>query len=296
MAKTILEVRDLRVSFQVYGGEVQAVRGVNFQVKEGEAVAIVGESGSGKSVTAQAIMRLIPTPPARIKEGAILLEGQDLAALSEKEMQKVRGNKIGMIFQDPMTSLNPTMTIGMQIMEGLIQHQRLSKSAAKERAIELLAMVGISNPETRIKQYPHQMSGGMRQRVMIAMALAAHRRRTDHGAGRDDSGANFAAHEGASAENENVDHSDHARFGHCGRTVRSRDRHVRGTNCGNGNHAGNIPKPATSVHERLAQVAAAAQPGEGRTARSDLRDAAGHDSASARLRVLQPVQRSHGHL
>jgi len=172
MTKTILDVRDLRVSFRVYGGEVQAVRGVSFQVKEGEAVAIVGESGSGKSVTAQAIMRLIPTPPGEYKSGSIFFEGQDLAALSEKEMQKVRGNKIGMIFQDPMTSLNPTMTIGMQIMEGLMRHQRLKRNAAKARAIELLSMVGISNPDTRIKQYPHQMSGGMRQRVMIAMALA----------------------------------------------------------------------------------------------------------------------------
>jgi len=169
---TILDVRDLRVSFKVYGGEVQAVRGVSFQVKEGEAVAIVGESGSGKSVTAQAIMRLLATPPAQYKGGSILFEGRDLLTLSEREMQKVRGNKIGMIFQDPMTSLNPTMMIGMQIMESLIRHQRMSKSEAKKRAIELLTMVGIPNPETRIKQYPHQMSGGMRQRVMIAMALA----------------------------------------------------------------------------------------------------------------------------
>jgi len=172
VAKTILDVQDLRVSFNVYGGEVQAVRGVSFQVKEGEAVAIVGESGSGKSVTAQAIMRLIPTPPGQFKSGSIFFDGQDLLTLSEKAMQKVRGNKIGMIFQDPMTSLNPTMTIGMQIMEGLMLHQRLSKSEAKERAIELLSMVGIPDPESRIKQYPHQMSGGMRQRVMIAIALA----------------------------------------------------------------------------------------------------------------------------
>ena len=172
MAKTILDVRDLRVSFNVYGGEVQAVRGVSFQVKEGEAVAIVGESGSGKSVTAQAIMRLIAMPPGKFKSGSVIFEGRDLLTISEKEMQKVRGNKIGMIFQDPMTSLNPTMTIGMQIMESLIKHQRLRKSAAKARAIELLAMVGIPDPETRMKQYPHQMSGGMRQRVMIAIALA----------------------------------------------------------------------------------------------------------------------------
>lgn len=169
---TILDVQNLNVSFRVYGGEVQAVRGVSFQVKEGEAVAIVGESGSGKSVTAQTIMRLISTPPGIIKHGSIQFEGRDLLSLSEKEMQHVRGNKIGMIFQDPMTSLNPTMTIGMQIMEGLMKHQRLGKNAAKMRAIELLSLVGIPNPETRIHQYPHHMSGGMRQRVMIAIALS----------------------------------------------------------------------------------------------------------------------------
>jgi len=170
--KTILDVRQLSVSFDVYGGEVQAVRDVSFEVREGEAVAIVGESGSGKSVTAQTVMRLIATPPGKIKNGSVTLGGQDLLKLSEKEMQKVRGNKIGMIFQDPMTSLNPTMTVGKQIMEGLTQHEKLSAAEAKERAIQLLSMVGIPNPETRIGQYPHQFSGGMRQRVMIAIALA----------------------------------------------------------------------------------------------------------------------------
>jgi len=170
--KTILEVKNLSVSFDVYDGEVQAVRDVSFDVKEGEAVAIVGESGSGKSVTAQTIMRLIATPPGKIKNGTVTLDGQDLMSLSEKEMQNVRGNKIGMIFQDPMTSLNPTMTVGKQIMEGLTRHQKLSGAEAKERVVKLLTMVGIPNPETRLNQYPHQFSGGMRQRVMIAIALA----------------------------------------------------------------------------------------------------------------------------
>ncbi|MFC4306018.1 ABC transporter ATP-binding protein [Cohnella boryungensis] len=170
--KTILDVKNLSVSFDVYGGEVQAVRDVSFQMYEGEAIAIVGESGSGKSVTAQTIMRLIQTPPGKIRSGQIFLDQQDLLSLSEKEMQKVRGNKIGMIFQDPMTSLNPTMTVGKQIMEGLKQHQKLNGKAARARAIELLKMVGIPNPESRISQYPHQFSGGMRQRVMIAIALA----------------------------------------------------------------------------------------------------------------------------
>ncbi|MBH5320554.1 ABC transporter ATP-binding protein [Paenibacillus sp. GSMTC-2017] len=170
--KTLLEVKNLSVSFDVYGGEVQAIRDISFHVKKGESVAIVGESGSGKSVTAQSIMRLNPSPPSRIKSGSVKFDGQELLTLTEKEMQSVRGNKMGMIFQDPMTSLNPTLTVGVQIMEGLIKHQNVSKSDAMARAIEMLNLVGIPNPEQRIKQYPHQFSGGMRQRVMIAIALA----------------------------------------------------------------------------------------------------------------------------
>ncbi|AJY73529.1 ABC transporter ATP-binding protein [Paenibacillus beijingensis] len=170
--KPLLEVKNLSVSFDVYSGEVQAIRNISFEIKKGEAVAIVGESGSGKSVTAQSIMRLNPSPPSRIKNGSVLFEGQDLLTLTEKEMHEVRGNKIGMIFQDPMTSLNPTMTVGDQIMEGLTKHQQVRSAEAKARAIEMLSLVGIPNPEARIKQYPHQFSGGMRQRVMIAIALA----------------------------------------------------------------------------------------------------------------------------
>lgn len=170
--KTILEVDRLEVSFRVRGGEVQAVRGVSFDVKEGEAIAIVGESGCGKSVTAQTIMRLIPNPPGVIKGGAIRFKGEDLLRKTEKEMEAVRGKDIGMIFQDPMTSLNPTITIGKQITEGLIKHQRLSRAAAKNRAIELLELVGIPNPASRFSQFPHEFSGGMRQRAMISIALA----------------------------------------------------------------------------------------------------------------------------
>ncbi|HZG55906.1 ABC transporter ATP-binding protein [Paenibacillus sp.] len=172
MSETILEVKDLQVSFNVRGGEVQAVRGVSFDVKKGEAVAIVGESGCGKSVTAQTIMRLIPNPPGVIKNGSIRFKGEELTKKSEKEMEAVRGKDIGMIFQDPMTSLNPTLTIGRQITEGLIKHQKMSRNAAKERAIEILKLVGIPNPEARFAQYPHEFSGGMRQRAMIAIALA----------------------------------------------------------------------------------------------------------------------------
>jgi oligopeptide transport system ATP-binding protein len=168
----ILEVNDLQVSFYVRGGEVQAVRGVGFHVNKGEAVAIVGESGCGKSVTAQTIMRLIPEPPGKIKGGTIHFLGEDILKRTEKEMESLRGKEIGMIFQDPMTSLNPTLTIGRQIMEGLIKHQKMTNNQAHHRALEMLQLVGIPNAEARLKQYPHEFSGGMRQRAMIAIALA----------------------------------------------------------------------------------------------------------------------------
>jgi oligopeptide/dipeptide ABC transporter, ATP-binding protein, C-terminal domain len=171
--KNILEVKDLKVSFHTYAGEVQAVRGVSFSLKKGEVLAIVGESGCGKSVTSQTIMRLIPSPPSIIKEGSILFDDKiDLLQRTPKEMESIRGSEIGMIFQDPMTSLNPTMTIGKQITEGLVKHQGLTKEKAQKQAIELLTLVGIPRPENRIKQYPHEFSGGMRQRVMIAISLA----------------------------------------------------------------------------------------------------------------------------
>lgn len=168
----VLEVKNLHVSFDTHAGEVKAVRGVDFHLTKGETLAIVGESGSGKSVTTKTLMRLIPNPPGRIKEGQMLFEGKDLVKLSEKEMEKVRGKEISMIFQDPMTSLNPTMTVGKQVMEPLVKHQNMSKDAAKKRAVELLSLVGLPNPEERVKQYPHQFSGGQRQRVVIAIALA----------------------------------------------------------------------------------------------------------------------------
>lgn len=168
----LLKVQNLSVSFRTYLGKVQAVRDVSFEVYEGETVAIVGESGCGKSVTAQSIMRLIPTPPGIVEGGQVLLKGEDLLKKSKKEMEKVRGKEISMIFQDPMTSLNPTMRVGKQIMEGLIKHHKLNPRVAKQQVVELLKLVGISDPEKRINQYPHAFSGGMRQRVVIAIALA----------------------------------------------------------------------------------------------------------------------------
>jgi oligopeptide transport system ATP-binding protein len=168
----ILQVKDLHVSFKVKGGEVKAVRGMNFEIGKGETVAIVGESGSGKSVTAQTIMRLIPSPPSQIKSGEIIFQGEDILKKTNKEMEAIRGKDIGMIFQDPMTSLNPTIKVGRQITEVLMKHQKMTKAEAKERGIEMLKLVGIKNPEERFGQYPHEFSGGMRQRVMIAIALA----------------------------------------------------------------------------------------------------------------------------
>ena len=168
----LLEVKDLAIYFDTYEAEVQAVRGVTFDLDEKETLAIVGESGSGKSVTSQAVMRLTPMPPGKFAGGSIMFNGEDLTQKSDKQMEEIRGKEISMIFQDPMTSLNPTMTIGKQIAEGLIKHQNMSKKAAHNRGVELLKLVGIPNPETRINQYPHEYSGGMRQRAMIAIALA----------------------------------------------------------------------------------------------------------------------------
>ncbi len=168
----VLEVKNLRTSFRVDGGELIAVDDVSFSVKPGQTVGIVGESGCGKSVTSLSIMGLIPNPPGKIVGGEILFKGKNLVGLSPNEMRKIRGNQISMIFQEPMTSLNPVFTIGNQIMEAVILHQKLSKAQAKEKAIEMLRLVGIPAPERRVNEYPHQLSGGMRQRVMIAMALS----------------------------------------------------------------------------------------------------------------------------
>ena len=168
----LLEVEDLRTHFETSAGLVRAVDGISYDVGEGETVAVVGESGCGKSVGALSILRLIPTPPGRVVSGSIRFNGRDLLALSEEEIRKVRGREIGMIFQEPMTSLNPVLTIGLQLTETIRQHFPVSKAAAEARAVELLGMVGIAEPARRMRQYPHHLSGGMRQRVMIAVALS----------------------------------------------------------------------------------------------------------------------------
>lgn len=168
----LLEVRDLRTYFYTEEGVGKAVDGVSFELARGETLGLVGESGCGKSVSALSAMRLIPQPPGRIESGQVLFKGRDLLTLSEDEMCQVRGDDIAMIFQEPMTSLNPVLTCGYQISESVILHQNVSKQEARKRAIEMLKLVGIPAPEQRVDEYPHQLSGGMRQRVMIAMALS----------------------------------------------------------------------------------------------------------------------------
>ena len=170
-AETILEIKDLCVEFQTVEGVVHAVDHLNYTLHKGEKLGIVGESGSGKSVSSLGMMQLIPNPPGRITGGEILYHGKDLVKASEKEMQKIRGNEISMIFQEPMTSLNPIIKCGKQIAESLRLHRGMKKKEAMEEAVRMMRAVGIANPEVRAHEYPHQMSGGMRQRVMIAMAL-----------------------------------------------------------------------------------------------------------------------------
>ncbi|MFX3675077.1 MAG: ABC transporter ATP-binding protein [Paenisporosarcina sp.] len=170
--KAILQVKDLQTSFFTDDGEIPAVDNINFAVHEGEVLGIVGESGCGKSVTSLSIMGLVPSPPGKITGGEILFNNRDLTKLSEKEMRKVRGNDVAMIFQEPMTSLNPLFTIGNQLLEAILIHKKdWSKKQAKSRAIEMLTLVGLPRADELMKEYPHQLSGGMRQRVMIAMAL-----------------------------------------------------------------------------------------------------------------------------
>jgi oligopeptide/dipeptide ABC transporter ATP-binding protein len=172
MADKLLSVKDLKTYFYTDDGVIPAVDGVSFDLDRGGTIGIVGESGCGKSVTSLSIMGLVPQPPGKIEGGVIEFEGKNLLDLSEAEMRNIRGNDISMIFQEPMTSLNPVFTVGNQIAEAIILHQNVDKATAREKAIEMLRLVGIPSPEQRVDDYPHQMSGGMRQRVMIAMALS----------------------------------------------------------------------------------------------------------------------------
>lgn len=170
--KPVLEVKNLKTSFFTDDGVVPAVDDVSFHINAGEIVGVVGESGCGKSVTSLSVMGLVPTPPGKIVGGEILLNGEDLTKASEKRMRQIRGNEVAMIFQDPMSSLNPVFTIGNQMIEAIKLHKKLGKNRAKQRAIEYMKLVGLPRPEELLNEYPHQLSGGMRQRIMIAMAMA----------------------------------------------------------------------------------------------------------------------------
>ncbi len=172
MSEALLRVQDLHVEFRTRRGQALVLNGVDFELRAGETLCVVGESGCGKSMTALALLRLIPSPPGRIRDGRVLFQGEDLVRATDARMREVRGNRISMIFQEPMTSLNPVFSVGDQIGESLRLHAGLDAQAARERAIEMLRQVGIPAPERRVDEYPHQLSGGMRQRVMIAMALA----------------------------------------------------------------------------------------------------------------------------
>ena len=176
MADKLLDIRNLSTYFYTGEGVVKAVDDVSFHIMEGETLAVVGESGCGKSVTSLSVMRLIPWPPGKIVSGEIDFQGKDILAMNDREMQAIRGNEISMIFQEPMTSLNPVYTVGFQISEALELHQKMNSQQAMIKAIEMLRLVGIPLPEKRVYEYPHQLSGGMRQRVMIAMALACNPR------------------------------------------------------------------------------------------------------------------------
>ena len=174
ITEPIIQVKNLKTHFYTSDGVVPAVDGISFNINPGETLAIVGESGSGKSVTSISIMRLVPNPPGKIVEGEILFHGEDLLKKNDNEMRSIRGNRISMIFQEPMTSLNPSYRVGDQIMEALCLHQGLNKEEALAKAVEMLTLVGIPSPEKRVHDFPHQLSGGMRHRVMIAMALSCH--------------------------------------------------------------------------------------------------------------------------
>ena len=215
MSAPLLSVSDLHVSFATEEGTVKAVDGVSFDLNAGEILAIVGESGSGKSVTALTVMGLSRGPNARI-DGSVRLGEQDILTLDEDALRSIRGEQIAMVFQDPMTALNPVYKVGDQIVEQILAHEDVSKQEARERAVEALRSVGIPNPERRFDNYPHEFSGGMRQRAMIALALVTgpghpDRRRAHHGARRDDPGADPAAADEAEQRAQPVGDPDHAR-------------------------------------------------------------------------------------
>ena len=274
-------------------GVVQAVDDVSFDVGYGETLGLVGESGCGKSVSALSIARLVPDPPGKIVAGSILFDGIDLLKLSTEDMRKLRGKEIGFIFQDPLTSLNPTLTIGYQIGESIKEHMGLSSKAAKERIVELLAKVGIPRPADRLNDYPFQFSGGMRQRVMIAIALVVRpeadpRRRADDRARRDDPGPDPGAHPAAVVRVRDGRPDDHPRPRDRRRHVRPGQRHVRRPDRRDRHRRHAVREPAHAVRLGPARLAAAHRRHPRRAAADDRGHAAAADPA-ARRRAASPL-------
>ena len=285
----LLSVRDLVVRFRTHDGTVNAVNGVSFDLEEGETLGLVGESGCGKSVTNLAIMHLLPQPAGRIEGGQVLFEGVDLTTLSESDIRLIRGSEIAMIFQDPMTSLNPVLTIEEQLVETIRAHRKVSPADARTRAIELLGMVGIPEPASRLKSYPHQFSGGMRQRVMIAMALALEPKL-------------LIADEPTTALDVTIQaqmlellqrltsgaghrrHPDHPRPGGRGRDDPPDQRDVRRLRGRGGHDGGPVRCAAAPVHGRPAALDPAPRCGGGRAAHPDRRRTARPAGGARRLR------------
>jgi oligopeptide transport system ATP-binding protein len=275
----LLQVKDLRTYFYTEEGLVKAVDGVTYDVQEGETLALVGESGCGKSISALSLLKLIPIPPGRIVSGEVLFEGDDLLKLDEDDIRKIRGNRISMVFQEPMTSLNPVLTIGKQMTEALELHLHLDRQAANARAIQLLEMVGVAEAERRITDYPHQFSGGMRQRVMIAMAMACNPKL-------------LIADEPTTA----LDVTIQAQV----LEVMARLSREFGTaviiithNLGVVARRERIRRPATSLHAGPAAFRAAPRPGHGRKAHPHRGPAAGPGAPSRRLLLLPALHLPH---
>ena len=271
MSETLLEVDGLRTHFFTKAGVVKAVDDVSFTVERGEVLGLVGESGSGKSITGYSIMGLVD-PPGRIVAGRLRLDGRDLRALAEEDLRQLRGNRIAMIFQDPMMTLNPVLRIDAQMVEAILAHRKVGRSAAREQARAALARVGIPSPDERLTAYPHQFSGGMRQRVAIAIALAErpgprHRRRADDRARRDDPGTDPVRDAEARSRNRRRADLDHARpVGDC-RARRPRLRDVRGPDRRAGERVRRAFAAAASVHARAARLGAGDEPRAARGSR-----------------------------
>ena len=299
MPEPVLSVRGLETHLYSREGTIRPVNRLSFDIRPGETLGIVGESGSGKTMTALSIMGLIPKNLGGVVGGSIVLEGEDLAKMTDTQVRRRRSTKMGMIFQDPATSLNPTMKVGPQIAETMKTHLGINDSTARTRTIELLDRVGIPSPEGRYNDYPFQFSGGMRQRVMIAIALscdppAPHRGRADDGARRDDSSAVAGLRPGDQRGKGHVGDVDHARPGRCRRAVRSSRGDVRRIDCRDGFRRRPFRASQAPVYIDAAQLHALDRRAHGRAANVDQGPPAQPSQSTARLPLRRAMQRAGG--